>query len=208
MSIELVDLAFIVIMAVVMPLYGVWDFRRLKARIGAGAPDAGVQAYITTLVVEWSLTFAVAAWWYLANRDFSTIGLGFETEGWRWWVGAVRRAAAVCRSGGRSSHRRGQRLLRSGVWRDAGSHRGARGGVTQPGASSPLAGRRAPVRSVTYQTPWFARGAAGARPAETGKWYHGSGRDATANEIELAKDDTDLEELLGMTGAAERRLLF
>jgi len=87
MSIELVDLAFIVIMVVVMPLYGVWDSRRFKARIGAG--DAGVKVYITTLVVEWSLTFAVAAWWYLANRDFSTIGLGFETEGWRWWVGGL-----------------------------------------------------------------------------------------------------------------------
>lgn len=87
MSFELVDLAFIVIIAAVLPLWGVWDFRRLKERRRAGIPNAGVQTYMMMLVVEWALTFALAAWWYMASRDFSAIGLGFPTEGWGWWVG-------------------------------------------------------------------------------------------------------------------------
>ncbi|MDH3216762.1 MAG: CPBP family intramembrane metalloprotease [Candidatus Krumholzibacteria bacterium] len=87
MSIEFFDILFVAIIAVASPIYGVWDFRRLKARRQAAIPNAGVEFYVTTLIVGWALTFAVSAWWYLANRDFSAIGLGFATEGWGWWVG-------------------------------------------------------------------------------------------------------------------------
>jgi len=95
MNFELIDLSFIVILAVAMPLYGVWDFRKLKARRQAGDTNAGVQWYKMTIIVAWALTLVVAAWWVLASRDFSTLGLGFTTEGWGWWVGGLL-AVLVC----------------------------------------------------------------------------------------------------------------
>ena len=97
MNFELVDLVFIVIIVAVMPIHGVWEFRKLKAQRLAGDPDAGVRIYKMTIVFQWALTFALAAWWYLANREFSSMGLGFTTEGWGWWVGGLL-AVVACAS--------------------------------------------------------------------------------------------------------------
>jgi uncharacterized protein len=78
-----------------IPLWGLWDKKRLLAGLRLGSGDARVRAYRRIALVSWALTFAMLAIWLAAGRDLRSIGLAFD-PGPRALIGA---AVAVLVSG-------------------------------------------------------------------------------------------------------------
>ena len=85
MNISMIDLVYILVLIVVIPLYGLLDARRVRSR--PNGDSSTVSGYVTIIATEWIQVALVAVWWYLAGRDFAALGLVFEPEGWRWWAG-------------------------------------------------------------------------------------------------------------------------
>jgi membrane protease YdiL (CAAX protease family) len=61
-----------------IPLWGLWDKKRLLAGLRLGSGDARVQAYRRIALVSWLLTFAMMGIWFAAGRDLLTLGLAFD----------------------------------------------------------------------------------------------------------------------------------
>jgi membrane protease YdiL (CAAX protease family) len=77
-------LSVLLILLVGVPLLGIWDFRRLLRWNGEGLPDARLKSYNWVLVMEWGLTAGLLSWWFLAGRDWGSLGLVSAYYGWRW----------------------------------------------------------------------------------------------------------------------------
>lgn len=69
-----VDLLFVLLLAVVMPVHGALSFRRYVrlARLGSRVPRT--RLYLQTQAMEWSLFAALAAMWLLQDRPVSALG--------------------------------------------------------------------------------------------------------------------------------------
>ncbi|HET9252513.1 MAG TPA: CPBP family intramembrane glutamic endopeptidase, partial [Candidatus Eisenbacteria bacterium] len=65
-----------------IPLWGLWDKRRLLAGLRLGSGDARVRAYHRIMLVSWALAFGMLALWFGAGRDLRGLGLAFD-PGWR-----------------------------------------------------------------------------------------------------------------------------
>lgn len=76
----------LLILGIVAPLMGVWDFRRLLSWTAEGRADARLKTYRLILVMEWGMTLALVGWWLFAGRDLTSLGLVPEYFGWRWLV--------------------------------------------------------------------------------------------------------------------------
>lgn len=83
------DHLFVLLLLVVQPAFGAWQFRRLKARLAAGEQEVRVRQYRTIMVEELLLVGIVAALWATFERPWTA--LAPETpaawEPWGPWIG-------------------------------------------------------------------------------------------------------------------------
>ena len=82
--IDLFALVLLLLLVVIFPLIGIWDFRRLVRWIQEGRTDARVHTYNWILVMEWGVTIGLLAWWFIAGRDIAPLGFIFSAGGWQW----------------------------------------------------------------------------------------------------------------------------
>lgn len=80
----LIDHALLAIACLGVPVYALFAWRRLRARIRAGEPRARTEAYRGTILVEWTLTAAALAAWVGLARPLGELGLRIGS-GWRFW---------------------------------------------------------------------------------------------------------------------------
>ncbi len=92
---DLFALITLLLLTVVTPLLGVWDFRRLIRWVAEGRADARVKTYNWILIMEWGLTLGLLGWWLLAGRNLATIGLLPAAGGWQWLAIGLGVAAVV-----------------------------------------------------------------------------------------------------------------
>lgn len=78
------SLSVLFILAVAVPLLGIWDFRRLIRWVEEGRADARLKTYHWILVMEWGVTLGLLAWWLLAGHEFGALGLVSGFSGWAW----------------------------------------------------------------------------------------------------------------------------
>ncbi len=81
-----------VVIVVVLPLYGIWEFRQLQYEAASGRHGARLKAYKLTMIVEWGLALAMVGVWLSAGRPLPSLGLGFDPS---WRLGAGFLAAAI-----------------------------------------------------------------------------------------------------------------
>jgi membrane protease YdiL (CAAX protease family) len=87
MELGILDHVLAAILTAVLPVYAIWEFRDIMAKVKSGDPIARLRGYVLTIVVEWGLVAAIFAVWILGGRTFSSLGFGIET-GLRFWTGA------------------------------------------------------------------------------------------------------------------------
>ena len=81
---DIFSLAVLLIVIVVAPLLGIWDFRRLGRWVAEGRTDARLKSYRWILYMEWGTTLALAAWWMLSGRDLGALAIVSSFAGWQW----------------------------------------------------------------------------------------------------------------------------
>ena len=81
---DLLALVALLILTVVVPLLGIWDFRRLLRWTEEGRADARIKTYNWIIAMEWGMTLGFLIWWLSAGRDLSALGLVPAAEGWQW----------------------------------------------------------------------------------------------------------------------------
>jgi len=110
-------IALLLILAVVLPLLGVWEYRRFLRMVREGRTDARVVAYTWTIAVQWTLTLAFLGWWRLSGGELAPLRLTLGIAGKQWIAvgaglalaaGAVVQMVAVLRSPERLAQLRGQ----------------------------------------------------------------------------------------------------
>ena len=80
------DYVLLAFLAVLIPIVGHLDHRRMERQDTEGDRSARLRAYRKTIVGEWVFTAAVLAAWLFAGRPLAGLGFGFE-GGWRLWSG-------------------------------------------------------------------------------------------------------------------------
>lgn len=65
----------ILILAVILPLHGRHDLKKLRAAIAGGDKDARQRLYRSIIVMEWSMAILGLVAWFLLGRNASTIWL-------------------------------------------------------------------------------------------------------------------------------------
>ena len=88
-------LAVLLIIAVALPLMGIWDFRRLLRWTEEGRADARIKTYNWAIAMEWVLALGLVGWWLLAGRDLASLGLVPVADGWQWLGIAVGVAGTI-----------------------------------------------------------------------------------------------------------------
>jgi membrane protease YdiL (CAAX protease family) len=84
MEFHIFDYVLVSVLVLVLPVYGTWEHRRLMLDLDKGYPNARMNAYKITMIVEWTLSLIVIAWWIYKQRALPDLGLGFETgPGWK-----------------------------------------------------------------------------------------------------------------------------
>jgi len=83
-SFDLYTLIVLLIMAVIMPLVGIRDFRILSRRVREGKIDARTNSYRWILVTEWGLVLGMAGYWIAAGRGLAPLYLVPVASGWQW----------------------------------------------------------------------------------------------------------------------------
>lgn len=88
----LLDVAFVVLIAVTFPL-GTWWLDRRERALGLDLPPAEydrMSSYRTTMILLWVPTLAVLIHWFVAGRSPVDLGLGLPQGPWGWLTtGAV-----------------------------------------------------------------------------------------------------------------------
>ena len=81
------DIAFAFLFAVgIAGAAAVYFDRQLKRRIGAGVPNARLNAFRRATITQWALAAATIALWWHDCRPWRTLGL-VPVMDWRLWVG-------------------------------------------------------------------------------------------------------------------------
>jgi membrane protease YdiL (CAAX protease family) len=88
-TLDFFTLGILLLLVIVTPLFGIWDFRRLLRWTEDGRTDARIKTYNWILVVEWGLTLGLLAWWIASGREFGALGLVPDYYGWRWLAVAM-----------------------------------------------------------------------------------------------------------------------
>ena len=88
-------LTVILILAVVVPLVGVRDFRRLVRWIKEGRPGARLHMYNAVIGTQWALTVVLTGLWLAMDRSLSGLGLVPVASGWQWLAIGLGLAAVV-----------------------------------------------------------------------------------------------------------------
>lgn len=88
------DHLFTVLLVVVVPLFGVWSYRRLAQRIAAGETDVLLREYGWTIAMECVLAGGALAVWSLQNRPLAALGLALPPS-WRTVLGVGITAGAL-----------------------------------------------------------------------------------------------------------------
>lgn len=94
-SFDIYGLVLILVLAVAVPLVGIWDFRRLVSWIEEGRTDARTRTYRWILAVEWTLALGFTGWWLAAGRSLEALRLVPATDGWQWLAVGLGVATAV-----------------------------------------------------------------------------------------------------------------
>ena len=79
----------LVVIAVVFPWTGVWDYRRLVRRNADKLPDARVRHYNGIAAWEWISVAVFLSWWFWTGRQATPLGLVPDPSGWQWLAVAV-----------------------------------------------------------------------------------------------------------------------
>jgi membrane protease YdiL (CAAX protease family) len=79
-------LSLLLVLTLLVPVIGVWDYRRLLRQLGKGRPNARLVAYRWTIAVQWALTLGFGAWWLLAGGGLAPIRLLPQAAGLQWLV--------------------------------------------------------------------------------------------------------------------------
>ena len=86
--IHLVDHLFILILFLVQPIHGAWEFNRYVKRVEAGEAPDRIKLYRETLSIEWIAFAALAGAWYLLGRPIADLGY-VAPGGVGFWAGAA-----------------------------------------------------------------------------------------------------------------------
>jgi membrane protease YdiL (CAAX protease family) len=91
------DIAFLVLMAIVFPLQGIWEIRCLAGWVRDGRTDARMRAYGWVIGFLWIVTALVVVSWSAAGRGAIAPGAVFSGDAWGWggMIGAVLMAGAL-----------------------------------------------------------------------------------------------------------------
>lgn len=81
---DIFSLSVLLILLVIVPLLGIWDFRRLMRWFREGRPNARLKTYNWVLVMEWGLTAGLLTWWLLSGRDWESLKVVAGFSGWGW----------------------------------------------------------------------------------------------------------------------------
>jgi uncharacterized protein len=81
---DILTLVTLLVMVIIVPLLGIWDFKRLLRWISEGQADARTKSYKWILVMEWALVLGLAGWWLLDGRGLAPLGLVPMASGWQW----------------------------------------------------------------------------------------------------------------------------
>jgi membrane protease YdiL (CAAX protease family) len=84
---QLFDHLLLIVLAALIPAYGIRSFKRLKREIAAGRRDARIRIYREDLFLEWVPTIALLVFWTLIGRGWSVLGFG-PLAGRGGWIGA------------------------------------------------------------------------------------------------------------------------
>jgi membrane protease YdiL (CAAX protease family) len=80
----LFTLIILLLLAVIIPLWGIWDYRVLLRRTKEGDAEARVKFYKGVLQFHWPLTIGFLAWWLLSGNSLESMGLIPVADGWPW----------------------------------------------------------------------------------------------------------------------------
>ena len=86
--IHLVDHLFILMLFVVQPIHGAWEFNRYIKRVEAGEPADRIKLYRQTFILEWAAFLVLAVAWYLLGRPVGDLGY-VAAGGTGFWAGAA-----------------------------------------------------------------------------------------------------------------------
>lgn len=75
----LIDFLFIVMFAILFPLWGAWRMPRLTRAIERGRGDVRLREYIVTIIAQWTIVAALLALWVWQDRTAPS--LGFSAPG-------------------------------------------------------------------------------------------------------------------------------
>jgi len=81
---DIFTLVTLLILAVIMPLNGIWDFRRLLRWIEEGRADARIKSYTWILIMQWGLVLGLGGYWVMAGRGLAPLRLIPTAAGWQW----------------------------------------------------------------------------------------------------------------------------
>lgn len=85
MNVTILDHLFGLLLVLPLPLFGAWQFRRLKERIARGDRDARIRQYRDVIVEEALLVGAVVAIWTTGDRALSALAPADPaTAAWTW----------------------------------------------------------------------------------------------------------------------------
>ena len=88
-------LVVLLVLVVIAPLLGIWDFRRLARWTAEGRADARSKTYRFIIFMEWGLALGLPAWRLAAGRDLASLGLVAVAGGWRWLAIGLGLAGAI-----------------------------------------------------------------------------------------------------------------
>jgi membrane protease YdiL (CAAX protease family) len=92
--VTLFDHILIAAIVALVPVLGVFHFRRMVRKIAAGGGKARVRAYRTTIVTQWGVVAAVGAFWMASGREWGSLGFRVSSTA-GFWLGLGFAAAVI-----------------------------------------------------------------------------------------------------------------
>ena len=89
-----IDFAFVAVVAVIFPIWGFFEFRRLKREIAAGNVEARARAYVQVMLSQWALAAVALGIWFYYSRPWGALGFASPVD-WRLWTGVALTAIAA-----------------------------------------------------------------------------------------------------------------
>ena len=81
---DVFDIAFLILMVVIMPLLGIWEIRKLARWVREGRADARMRAYGWVIGFQWILVALVLTGWRSLGRGSIAPAAVFEGDAWGW----------------------------------------------------------------------------------------------------------------------------